>query len=94
LETKLRNSKDLGVISFYGGFQYENVNYDVNYSVTPTPTQNNPNPTPLTISFNSQSKNNFRVLLGTSLNIVVFNLYIDYSFSGYNAISGGFGLKF
>jgi hypothetical protein len=87
-------SKDLGIISFYGGVQYENVNFDVNYSITPAPTQNDPNPAPFNISFSSQSKSNFRAVLGTSLNLLVFNLYIDYSFSGYNVVSGGLGLRF
>lgn len=83
-------SKELGIITFYGGLQYETYDVTVDYTYTPPP---NSQGNPVKINFKTYGENEGRAFLGTSLKLSLFNLYIDYSIANYNVLSGGIILK-
>ena len=82
-------SKSFSVLTVYGGLQYETSTMKVTYAYTGYGTIPNTN-----VSIEVDGKNNMRLMLGTGLNLVIFNLNADINIGNVTVVSGGIGFGF
>ena len=95
---------DLPAVSFYGGFGIEGSDMEIlaegNYPfIEPDPTPEEPERTRLAsqadpIDLSIDGTNEFRAILGTQLRFGMGYFSLEYTYSDYQAINGGFGVTF
>ncbi len=88
-------SKTLGMFTAYGGIQYETSKFDLSYTLNGDPGS----PDPLlrqtrNISVSINGKDNFRLIVGASLKLVVLVFNVDYNISSQSVLTGGISLDF
>lgn len=88
-------SKSLGLIILYGGIQYETTTMDVEYGIDGDPD----NADPLLredrdVKLSIDGENNFRVTLGTALNLTFFVLNADLNIGSQLAVTAGLNFGF
>lgn len=88
LNVNVHASKSFVFFTLYGGVGYETFTTDINYTYRP------PIGTPKDISLSLKGKNNFRATAGFKLDLVIFDLNVDYSLGNVNVLSAGFGISF
>jgi hypothetical protein len=85
-------SKSFGLLTLYGGLQYESSTFDLEYTFTNP--SNIPGLESETVNVSIDGDNNFRATLGTSLKLAVIALNIDYSLGAQSVLSGGLTFEF
>ncbi len=88
-------SKTLGMFTAYGGIQYESSKFDFSYTLNADPSSADPalhQSREIKASING--KDNFRIIVGASVKLVVLVLNVDYNISSQPILSGGISLDF
>ncbi|MBD3383609.1 hypothetical protein GF407_01670 [candidate division KSB1 bacterium] len=80
----IQAGKTFNILNVYSGMAFESSTMDISYQYEGD-TGNEE------ISFELESKNSFRFLLGIGMNLSIFHLYADYNFSNVNVLSVGVG---
>ncbi|MBI4546359.1 MAG: hypothetical protein HY707_00140 [Ignavibacteriae bacterium] len=83
-------SKSFALLTVYGGLQWETSTMSVNYTYTGYGAP----PGGASLSFDLDGENNFRLMLGAGLSLLVFNLNADINIGKVTVVSGGVGLGF
>jgi hypothetical protein len=86
-------SKSFGLLTLYGGLQYESSTFDLDYTFT-DPSDPNPVKTGREIKVSIDGDNNFRATIGTSLKLAVVVLNVDYSLGVQSVLCGGLTFEF
>ena len=82
-------SKSLGLVTLYGGLQYESSTFDITYDYTPPGTN-----TSQRINVSIDGDNNFRGTLGGSVKMALIALNIDFSLGAQSVLCGGLTFEF
>ncbi len=88
-------SKTLGMLTAYGGIQYESSKFDLTYTLNGDP--NSPDPLlrqSREIKASINGKDNFRFIVGASLKLVVLVFNVDYNMSSQSVLTGGISFEF
>ncbi len=87
-------SKSFDPLTIYGGLQYETSNFDLSYTLQGDPNSGDPSlRQSRNISASVKGQDNFRLILGASLNLAVIALNIDYNISSQPVICGGISFE-
>ena len=76
-------SKGLGIIGFYGGLGYEYTEYDVQYHQAGEK-----------INFTLQAENNVKATVGAHFDMLILNIFTDYTFANINSLNAGISVGF
>ncbi len=88
-------SKSFDPLTIYGGLQYETSNFDLSYTLKGDPNSGDPALRQTkNISASVKGQDNFRLILGASLNLAVIVLNVDYNITSQPIICGGISLVF
>jgi hypothetical protein len=81
-------SKQFGILTLYGGLQWENSTLNLKYTYT------DPTTTATVVDLNLTGANSFRGTVGTALSLGVFQIFVDANLGSVTAFAGGLGLAF
>ena len=88
-------SKTLGMFTAYGGIQYETSKFDLSYTLNGDPSSPDPQLRQTrNISVSINGKDNFRLIVGASLKLVVLVFNVDYNISTQPVLTSGISLDF
>ncbi len=88
-------SKTLGMFTAYGGIQYESSKFDLTYTLNGDPSSPDPSLRQTrVINASIKGKDNFRVILGASVKLVVVVFNVDYNICSQSVLTGGLSLDF
>lgn len=88
-------SKTFDPLTIYGGLQYESSKFDLTYTLKGDPNSGDPSLRQnRNISASVNGLDNFRVIVGASLQLAVLVLNVDYNISSQAVISGGVSFEF
>ena len=88
-------SKTFGMLTAYGGLQYESTKFDLSYTLEGDPTSADPSLRQTReIKASIDGKNNFRVILGASVKLALVVLNVDYNLSSQSILTGGLSFEF
>lgn len=85
----IQAAKTIFLVTLYGGIQYENFSIDVNYVYRASYV-----PSPVVVTFSQKGVDNFRGILGASLNLPGFTVNADLNMARNFMISVGMGASF
>ncbi len=86
-------SKSFGLLTVYGGLQYESSTFDLDYTFT-DPSDPSPTKSGKEIKVSIDGDNNFRATIGTSVKLAVIVLNVDYSLGVQSVLCGGLTFEF
>lgn len=86
-------SKSFGLLTVYGGLQYESSTFDLDYTYT-DPSNLDPVKAGQEIKVSIDGDNTFRATIGTSLKLAVIVLNVDYSLGVQSVLCGGLTFEF
>lgn len=81
----LQLSKNIAIVTIYGGAQYENYDVDVNYTLSVSGYQQ-------AVSFNQKGENSFRGLAGATVHIGPLHINLDANLGSKFSFSSGIGI--
>jgi Family of unknown function (DUF6588) len=88
-------SKSFGLLTVYGGLQYESSTFDLDYTFTdPGNTGQSSTTSGQEIKVSIDGDNNFRATVGTSVKLAVIVLNVDYSLGVQSVLCGGLTFEF
>ncbi len=88
-------SESFGVLTAYGGLQYETSNFNLNYTLKGDPNSGDPTlRQSRDISASVSGKDNFRFMLGASIKLAAIVLNADYDLTSQSLFSGGISFEF
>ena len=88
-------SKTFGMLTAYGGLQYESTKFDLSYTLEGDPTSADPSLRQTRdIKASINGKNNFRVIFGASVKLALVVLNVDYNLSSQSILTGGLSFEF
>ncbi|OGU28294.1 MAG: hypothetical protein A2057_03745 [Ignavibacteria bacterium GWA2_35_9] len=86
-------SRSFGLLTLYGGLQYESSTFDLDYTFT-DPSNLDPVKAGQKIKVSIDGDNTFRATIGTSLKLAVIVLNVDYSLGVQSVLCGGLTFEF
>jgi hypothetical protein len=88
-------SKTFGMLTAYGGLQYESTKFDLSYTLEGDATSGDPSLRQTRdIKASIDGKNNFRVIFGASVKLALVVLNVDYNLSSQSILTGGLSFEF
>ena len=84
-------SKGFGMLTVYGGLQYESTTLDLNYVYSGS---GFPGVDPTQYSVSMDGENNMRLTLGAAVKLALIVLNVDYNIGSQNALVGGLTFEF
>ena len=88
-------SKTFGLLTAYGGLQYENSNFDLSYTLKGDPLSGDPSlRQSKNISTSITGKDHFRIIVGASVQLGFLVINADYNISSQPVLGGGLSLQF
>jgi Family of unknown function (DUF6588) len=88
-------SKSFGLLTLYGGLQYESSKFNLDYTFTdPNNTGQNSSTGGTEVKVSVNGDDNFRATIGTSLKLAVIVLSVDYSLGVQSVLCGGLSFEF
>ena len=86
-------SKSFGLLTVYGGLQYESSTFNLDYTFN-DPSNTNPVKQGREIKVSIDGDNNFRATVGTSVKLAVIVFNVDYSVGVQSVLCGGVSFEF